>query len=801
MSNTNLHSDTSLRALAQPRVMTARRVDAFDPRAVRARLLAHGSGHEPFMIVGQVARPTAETWLDVCTDGEALYVTVLCWEAGEYYGTGQQTPAELGVGNNSIEVIIAPYGDEIGYLHFGAGPGTDSWFTHHWPYHDTRPDLAHSPRWEVTWDYENLREERVWCAYFRLELSSITDPAYSGPLGFNVMRTQLRTAENAAWSHCSGSGFPDATGMGWLRLREETPAPAEVSWCAAPPVPGFQLQGTYDWPDEMTGGPYTPETLRKEIRVLKEHGLGRLYWIDYPFFLRMLEDVPTNQTAQINSLDYFIREHLRATVAAFGGDPLPVAARLAHEEGVEFYTVIKPYDLWCYRRVPVSATQFADFPRTLSGYAATLDPFIAAHPEYAFRRHPAWTQAPGARSVAEVILFSDSDAALPFDPAQLALYAGEDDVTFTRCTDVVITEEVISRPRYRWTPAGKTLAAGEERVRAIRLRPRDLTAAFLAVEFPQNTAPGAFGNRQYLLVEVQTAEGLSAVTMTTAQRGGDFRQHGFDFQSQLGAGGWADTSEGMLQTLRMSPGTTLGIALGQDALMVGMLDPGFPEVRAYWQREYVRRAIEAGADGVDVRIAHHHSCAEWLSYAYAEPNMAAFRAQFAREPAATTADFAAMRRIRGAFHTQFLREAADLLHAAGKKLEAHVESRMTTPPDFDTSNQIHWDYAAWIDEGIVDGINLKYLGPFNPFTHREILSRARLRGIPVHLIGAICDPRSHPRAPEFVAEAPAMAMDAGLNGLNLYELWCYFRTTPRGEWLSRGCTMAVLEKLAKRVKG
>jgi len=788
---------SSFPALAQSRVYTARQVEGFDPEAVRRQLMdSAGSGQAPFMIVGQLARPTADTWFDACTDGETLYVTVLCWEAGESYGLAS-SPAEAGVGANSIEVIFAPYGDGIGYLHFGVGPGTDAWFTHHWPYHETRPDLVSRPQWEVTWQYESLREEKVWAAYFRFPVSTITDPAFCGPLGFNIMRTQMRTTENAAWSHCSGSGFPDATGMGWLRLSEETPMPKEIAWCDAPPVPGYQLQGTYDWPDEMTGGPYTPAQLRKEILTLKQHGMDRLYWIDYPFSLRMLDDVPFNKTTQVNSLDHFIREHLRRTVEAFGGDPLPVVAALAHEAGLEFFTVIKPYDLWCYRRAPLSETQFANFPRTLGGYAATIDPFIAAHPEYAFRRNPAWTQAPGMRKIDEIVLFADSPAPLPFDPKQLVLYAGDDNVTYTRCEQVEIVEEVVTRPRYRWTPAGKISTGGEERVQAIHLIPRDLTAGYLAVEFPAFTAPGAFGNQQYLLTEVQTADGVTAVTLTNAQRNGDYRQRGFEFQSQLGAGGWADFSEGMLFDLRLQSGSVLGIALGQDSHYVGMLEPGFPEVRAYWLREYVARAIAAGADGVDVRIAHHQSCAEWLSYAFAEPNLAVFRQRFGREPEANAVDFAAIRRIRGEFHTQFLREAAATLHAAGKKLEAHLESRMTTPADFDTSNQIHWDYATWIDDGIVDGINLKYLGPFNSFVQREILPRTRRRGIPVHLIGAISDPRSNPRAPEFIAQAQAMAQVAGLNGIDLYELWCYFRTTPRGEWLPRGCAMAVLEQLAK----
>ena len=184
---------------------------------------------------------------------------------------------------------------------------------------------------------------------------------------------------------------------------------------------------------------------------------------------------------------------------------------------------------------------------------------------------------------------------------------------------------------------------------------------------------------------------------------------------------------------------------------------------------------------------------------YAEPNLAIFRQCFGRDPQAIPDDYAAMRRIRGAFHTQFLRDAAALLHQAGKKLEAHVESRMTPPPEHDTFTQIHWDYATWIDDGIIDGVNLKYLGPYNPFVQREICP-ARRRGIPVHVIAALGDPRSNPRTPEYAEEQLAMVRAAGLNGLNLYEIWCYLRTTPNGEPFARGCTMRVFERLAHFLK-
>ncbi len=149
---------------AAPRVCTARQINHFDRDDVIGRLFRREEVHGDFRIVEQLARPSAETSFDVCSDGESLYVSVLFWEAGEYYGTGVQTPASEGAGNHCVEVLICPYGDRLGFLQFGAGPGTDTWFLHHWPYRDERLHLGARPVWEVAYTYENMEqgEERAW---------------------------------------------------------------------------------------------------------------------------------------------------------------------------------------------------------------------------------------------------------------------------------------------------------------------------------------------------------------------------------------------------------------------------------------------------------------------------------------------------------------------------------------------------------------------------------------------------------------------------------------------------------------
>ena len=757
----SLFTDAEIVARNRAKCLTARQVASFDEDEVLARLRraqVDFAEREGFVLCENAGMPTTEICWDVCRDAkDVLHVSLYFHDLGKGEGAGDQ---------NSVEVAFAPYGDCHAYLQAGV-TAKSLWKSCYWPYRDGRENLEKRFRRECTVSFakgtgSSLSERSVndRLVTFHVPVAVVCAPESKGLIGFNMMRCNLTAGENATWNPTCGAAFPDASGFGFLRLDDKAPqppAPAE-----AKPLAGkVQLQIEYDWPDEMVGGPYSPETLKAELAMLKRQGVGRVYWIFYPEF---------------GVFGGMISENMARTTELFKGEDVTKAAcRLAHEVGLEFFVTVKPYDLFRNAFCRANGARFG------------------------VRRNPAWTDPQGPKTVKKLVLARDGDAPFEFDPAAVKVSTSADNLTYAPATGFAVADEVLEYPNTEWTPNGNRPTGGTHKVRALVFTGIPGACEYVAFEFPKGA--WSFGNLRYELVTVETDRGkvrgmCSALRNKPSPNG--FLPSGkgvFEFVHDGAAAGWADLTESMDREYGFSAGGSFAVKLSEIATRDDVLDPTFPEVRQYWCDYFVKSAIVYGADGLDVRVANHRVASDWLAYCYAEPVMKAFRAKYGREPACTPADYEAVRRIRGEGHTQFLREAAALLHAAGRKLEAHVEARMKAPPSVDAYQGIHFDWATWIDEGIVDGVNLKYLGPFNRFVDAEIMPRARRRGIPVNQIAAYGDPRRFGRTWEEAYCGMENCRLGGVNGFNLYETWVYFRTLPTGERMVRGCGLQILKTL------
>jgi len=765
--------EAELAARAEPRCLTARRVASFDGAATLRHFRAHHTdlaARENFVLLDGLGEPESWTCWDVQRDAkDVLHVALYYVDSAPGKGVGA---------GDSVEVAFAPYGDTGAFVQAGAS-GETLWFNEYWPYRDGRVNLARrfARELSVTFPCGNAQAgERM--VVFHVPVAAVSAPESKGLVGFNMMRCSAPRGENATWNPTCGVPFPDASGFGFLRLDEAAPRPAPVP--RAKPLAGkVRLQVEYDWPDEMCGGPYSPEALKDEFRLLKSMGVGRLYWIDYPGFFRFGEKdgrpcFPFHHRRHVE-------ETAEKTFALFHNEDVMFAAcRFAHELGMEFYVTIKPYD------------QFkTDIDR--EGLR-----------RYGFRRNPAWTQPAGPKEVTRLVLARDGERPIEFDPKAIRVLTSVDNRTYAPAPDVRVEEQVEDYLNTEWTPAGNRPTGGTHKVRTLSFTNLPRPCEYVAFEFPKDGG-WTFRNLRYELVAAESAKGpirCMCTALRSASVGTVIGTSGvYEFVFDGAVAGWMDTTEAMDREYGFSAGGSFAVRLSEIAVREDILDPTFPEVRRFWNDFYVRRAIKAGVDGVDVRVANHCVAADWLASCYAEPVLAAFRAKYGREPACTPADYEAVRRIRGEGHTAFLREAAALLHAKGLKLEAHVEARMKAAPSVDAYQGIHFDWATWIDEKIVDGINLKYLGPFNRFVAAELMPRAQRNGIEVSQISATIGTQYEARAAEENASAMELCRLGGVGGYTLYEAWCHLRTLPSGDRTAVGSALQILKALRPLARG
>ena len=413
--------------------------------------------------------------------------------------------------------------------------------------------------------------------------------------------------------------------------------------------------------------------------------------------------------------------------------------------------------------------------------------------KYLVRTNPAWADPEGAKTVRSLRLVREGDGPLGFDPKTVKISTSMDNRNYAAAEGWRVTERVETLANGYWTPSGKVTTPGGRPVRVLEFTGLPGPCNFVELEFPQGG--WKFGNVLHELVRCDTDRGTVRGAFTT-RRGGKGRPERYMFEG-VNNPAWSDETEAIDRPFVFGGGARLGVALTAPTTRTWMFEACFPEVRKYWCDYFVKRAIAMGADGVDVRAANHKDAPSWLAFSYAEPVLAAFRSRFGREPdGRSAADLERIRRLRGEGFTQFLREAGALLRASGRKLEAHVEATMKSSPAYAGYQGIHFDWHTWLDEKLIDGVNLKYLGPFNRFVRGELMPLARKTKTPVHQIAAIGDPRTHWRTADEAVSAMELCRLGGVEALNLYETLVYLRTYPTGENQIRGCALQALKALA-----
>jgi len=527
----------------------------------------------------------------------------------------------------------------------------------------------------------------------------------------------------------------------------------------------FTIGITYDSPDDLRANAYTPARLERQVKQLRQAGVNRIYWIDYPPY----PEFPAFWDWAGN------RKFCRSTQRTCG-DLLPRAARLSKRLGLEFLGVFKPFDLGFTGDIPEDKRRgIYDLPGY--GLAAEFDgsnpvawPPIAKHPEWTMQAREDWTPLP---DLPLTTLRFHSNVPLPaVKQSDVTLWVSRDNRRFDRYSGKMrVRQGTGTRPNLRWTPAGNVREQGSCRDWWVEIGGLAVHGSFAAIEI----RVGGFrlANLRFLVAEAEGQNG-QAVVVTPASAG-DVKS-GFRFHARWS---WNNYTEEVVDRFVWT-GVTMGIAFVQPARLPTVFEPCYPQVRSLWLGQ-VERILRTEADGVDIRtLCHHNTTFSWLRYAFAPAVVQAFREEFGREPGFVPADLEGVRRIRGKAYTEFMRGAKALAVRYGKKLAAHLEPGIEVPLKHHVRMQMAVEWKRWIEEGLLDEITLKYWGARSSFVHTEILPLARRAGIPVH----ICDRNfslNMPRATELASALVREARGAGIDGLNFYEVCSYFLMNGEGE--------------------
>lgn len=519
----------------------------------------------------------------------------------------------------------------------------------------------------------------------------------------------------------------------------------------------FKLGMFYDIPDDLRSTHFSPDRLAAELDLLRNWGVRRVSWIDYG---------PTDRSRSFWEWASSL-QNARRTMAECG-DVLPLAARQCREKGMTCYGVIKPFDMG------FSEPEF-DRPapdRVLeveNRWAAVLDE-VAANPSSVMTANPAWAR-PWMPPITRLRISSQSPLP-PLDRADVELLVSDDNRRYAAYRGLFgLRQGTASVPHVRYTPAELLEEPGRRREHFLEFTGLALRARYAAIRFKRDGV--CIEQRMFLAVQAFDAAGQPVGLMPST---GGSLESGLVFSKDWP--GWANQTPRWISPW-ICEGRPLGMVFEVPQRVPQTLEPIDAAARAVWLAA-VQRVIDAGCDGVDIRLlCVHHCCPDWLRYAFAAPVREAFAARYGRAVEAVEADYERVRLLRGEAVTQFLRDAKARTHAAGRKLVVHLECGIEVPPRLHTRMQLHLDWQRWIREGLADELMLKYWGSQSVWVHEQVLPLARQHGVPVH----ICDMNftlSSPTGVERARRLAAEALAAGFAGYSFYETHSYLKLNPRG---------------------
>ena len=526
--------------------------------------------------------------------------------------------------------------------------------------------------------------------------------------------------------------------------------------CATMPLQAKELHTTVDFNDDLRDRLCverpTTAAIDGLMKQLASIGVTRVYWMHY-------------------AEDYYVAQPLRDPNV----DLLTYATQAAHANGMQLWALFKPFETG---RSAMHFPQNVKFPAQAStvegigGISFPIARFVQQHPELRIERRP--VERTDNVPVGMVKLVKADSLPTRLNRENLRLYSSAINTNFElyrgpyQFADAIEQRE--GKPVRVLTFSGLALPAAHRYILVVP------TIADQHADF-QNTDDKMMEiyDRRGMPLPATWDEGL----IDRAYLAGMIKTY---FFLQWGPGDWATQSmpSGFGEDLPRSSfmfdrghrmvtryldgvkdaGRTVrrngfkAIARGKNAHLIGSLHPCYPEVRRYWIDEIRKRCVDAGVDGITIRVSNH-SC--WTSerelYGFNQPVVEEYRKRYGVDIRTEPWDEVKLKQINGEFYTLFLRELKQALAAVQQPLQLHVNFHMGCELPGSRDSNLPWtfnyEWQRWIEEGLADSIELKYLPfPWGAARGRgrefmdEVIDVARRHGKPVY-----CNWRQMGKAP------------------------------------------------------
>lgn len=507
----------------------------------------------------------------------------------------------------------------------------------------------------------------------------------------------------------------------------------------------FLLSNLVDFPDDCQRLEFTEDLVAQLLDRLQWMGVRRVYWNYY----------------NAGHWEWFLAYGPLAGVAKTLenlGDPMRVGRRLAHERGMEFYAVIKPYENGVSHATPKAVLQeegIVGLPGIGGSYH--VDPWVLARPELRVQARQAdLPRGLDSTPVTRIQLRQKDMTPLRIRPENVEIWTSDDNNGYhKRDLEFEVNEAVETCPRDVVDIDGEPVTRQGEEVRVINITGLNLLDTFIAVTTNFEDGEGTFTNTAVEMVRAYGPDDQPLPILVASHKAiwrpqRDLRRGDLEYDTGLGGArvrldvsNSAAAFDNVLTHAADAPDGVIAIAKGRNAYVSGSLCEGEPEVQALWM-EWVSDCIAAGVDGLDVRISCHSSWTDSPQiYGFNPPVAAEYERRYGVNPDVEPYDPVLLGDVRGDLYDRFLHTARARLAAAGLPMHHHIEIE-SFRPDASPSRQrsrpgnINFHWRRWLQNGLAAEATLfgRAWPPERSLADalvNDVLDEAHANAVPAHL--------------------------------------------------------------------